>query len=236
MIKSSYELLPGDIVAVQPGYQHKKSDFSIRSDSEFLSQAIPFASRMPSKFTNSPQKEEENTSYKNVSSDILLLSGTCVVNESILTGEAIPQIKESLTHADLKHKYHEGQYKGNILFCGTEILQINDEHKEEDLTALLTESECGLTVPRPPLQRCCIGLILKTGFDTSKGKLIRRVVAHAENPTIEQKDGLWIILFLLICSLITSGYVLNQGMEDENRSKEKLFLRCILILTTVVPP
>jgi len=25
IVKSSYELLPGDIVAIQPGYQHKKS-------------------------------------------------------------------------------------------------------------------------------------------------------------------------------------------------------------------
>ena len=44
------------------------------------------------------------------------------------------------------------------------------------------------------------------------------------------------MLFLLICSLITSAYVLDQGMENEERSKEKLFLRCILIITTVVPP
>lgn len=53
---------------------------------------------------------------------------------------------------------------------------------------------------------------------------------------MEQKDGLWIILFLLICSIFTAGYVLLQGLEDKDRSKEKLFLRCILILTTVVPP
>lgn len=62
------------------------------------------------------------------------------------------------------------------------------------------------------------------------------MIAHAENPKIEQRDGLWIILFLLVCSLFTAGYVLDQGMDNAERSKEKLFLRCILILTTVVPP
>ena len=55
---------------------------------------------------------------------------------------------------------------------------------------------------------------MKTGFDTSKGKLIRRVVAHAENPSIEEKDGLWIILFLLFCSLLTAAYVLEQGLKN----------------------
>ena len=39
-------------------------------------------------------------------------------------------------------------------------------------------------IHRPPVNRCCIGVVLQTGFDTSKGKLIRRVVAHAENPSI----------------------------------------------------
>lgn len=31
----------------------------------------------------------------------------------------------------------------------------------------------------------CLGLVLATGFDTSKGKLIRRVVANAENLKLE---------------------------------------------------
>ena len=35
--KSSYDLLPGDIIAVQPGYQHKKSDFDMITDNEYLS-------------------------------------------------------------------------------------------------------------------------------------------------------------------------------------------------------
>ena len=72
----------------------------------------------------------------------------------------------------------------------------------------------GFIVPRPPVGKCCIGFVMKTGFDTSKGKLIRRVVAHAENPSIEEKDGLWIILFLLFCSLLTAAYVLEQGLKN----------------------
>lgn len=57
-----------------------------------MAKAIPFSSKIPGKLMAS-KAEEENSSYKNVSCDIMLLSGTCVVNESILTGEAIPQIK-----------------------------------------------------------------------------------------------------------------------------------------------
>ena len=32
ILKSSYDILPGDILAIQPGYQHKKSDFDMMSD------------------------------------------------------------------------------------------------------------------------------------------------------------------------------------------------------------
>jgi magnesium-transporting ATPase (P-type) len=74
-------------------------------------------------------------------------------------------------------------YKGSILFCGTEILQVNDDYHEEELSELVRRGGAeGL--PRPPVGRCCIGVVLQTGFDTSKGKLMRRVVAHAENPSI----------------------------------------------------
>ena len=93
----------------------------------------------------------------------------------------------------------------------------------------------GLEITNVPTKGC-LGIVLGTGFDTSKGKLIRKVVSNTESLRLEEKDGLWIILFLLICSLITSAYVLDQGMDNEDRSKEKLFLRCILIITTVVPP
>lgn len=40
---------------------------------------------------------------------------------------------------------------------------------------------------------------------------------------------------LLVFAIISSAYVLIKGLEDEERNRNKLFLRCILIITTVVP-
>jgi hypothetical protein len=37
----------------------------------------------------------------------------------------VPQIKEAVTAADVEKKLHESHQKGSILYCGTEILQIN---------------------------------------------------------------------------------------------------------------
>ena len=88
----------------------------------------------------------------------------------------------------------------------------------------------------PPPSPHCLGLVLRTGFDTAKGKLIRTVFYNNENQTFKEKDGLVIVLVLLVFALLSSARVLYYGLEDESRDKNKLFLRCILIVTTVVPP
>ena len=45
------------------------------------------------------------------------------------------------------------------------------------------------------------------------------------------------LLFLLLCfALLASGYVLKTGLTEGKRSQYELVLRCVLILTAVVPP
>lgn len=47
--KSSYELRPGDIISVTPGYQHKKVPHESISDKEYLAKLIPFSNLVPQK-------------------------------------------------------------------------------------------------------------------------------------------------------------------------------------------
>ena len=57
--------------------------------------------------------------------DLLLLSGSAVVNESILTGESQPLVKESIAHKDEGEEVLDikGEHRVHILNGGTEILQ-----------------------------------------------------------------------------------------------------------------
>ena len=57
--------------------------------------------------------------------DLLILSGSAVVNEAILTGESQPLVKDSIATLDDVEEQLDinGENKANILNSGTEVLQ-----------------------------------------------------------------------------------------------------------------
>ena len=61
-------------------------------------------------------------SYKSVPCDLLLLNGSVVVNEAMLTGESVPQVKDSIDKFPGDKFDIKSQHKQSVLFCGTEIL------------------------------------------------------------------------------------------------------------------
>lgn len=89
---SSHDLEPGDVCIIQPSNMIKKAEVKNEiSDEQFLRQQIPYSQKLPPAFFKTENVNSE--SHKYLSCDLLLLSGGCVVNEAVLTGESIPQIK-----------------------------------------------------------------------------------------------------------------------------------------------
>ena len=98
---------------------------------------------------------------KLVPADALLLAGTCIVDEAVLTGESTPQWKaavgtpEELTAQGegLEHRLSIKRDKNHVLFSGTKLLQHTGD------------KEAHIKTP----DGACLAVVLRTGFETSQG-------------------------------------------------------------------
>lgn len=211
----STDLVPGDIASL------------VRPTNMF--RQLPDGSRIA--------EDDENIL---VPCDFLLLRGSCVVNEAMLTGESVPKMKESLlaiAHGNrgsdkstvIDTTNHE-DFANNVVLGGTRVIQ----HSAEVLDPIDKEKAVGL-IPLPP-DGGCLAIVLRTGFYTSQGSLMRTILFSTEHVTVGDKDTFFFILGLLVFAVLASAYVLIEGLKDDARSRWKLFLHCIMIITSVVPP
>ena len=89
--------------------------------------------------------------------DAVLLAGTCIVNESMLTGESVPVMKSALPLTDCnddeKDMYEPERHKRHTLFSGTAVIQ----------TRYYGQSHV-------------LAVVARTGFSTTKGSLVRSIL------------------------------------------------------------
>lgn len=180
----------------------------------------------------------------NIPADILLLHGSCIVNEAMLSGESTPLLKESiqlLSPTDLLDA--DGEHKNEVLFSGTKLLQATSSSSNDIDDKPSTGkggkggkgSGAGSSGGGITPDGGCLGLVLRTGFGTSQGQLVRTMIFSTSPVSASSLESILFIAFLLIFAIAASSYVWIKGVE-RGLKKSKLLLDCVLIVTSVVPP
>lgn len=163
--------------------------------------------------------------------DVLLLQGNVLVNEAMLTGESVPQMKVHVASGLDEQLDMVGRHRQHIVSAGTNIMM----HQNSQNSSRFKK------VPRAGSSAVSVGYVLRTGFDTTQGKLCRTILFSADRVTVSSKEAYFFILILLAFALVACAYVLYDGLvvtprTETPRSTFKLLLSVSHIITSVVPP
>lgn len=221
----SDDLLPGDLISITK-----------RRAPKAVQDSVEVANKDANK-NDATKKEDDATSKRrrqrravyNVPCDCLLVRGSAVVNEATLTGESTPQMKDSVTldddAADDRPLEAFGRDRVSVLFSGTELVNAS-------AGILVPSSSTG--IEEPP-DGGAIAYVLRTGFSSAQGELMQMIEFSQQSVSSDTRETLFALLVLLVFALVSAAYVLKAGLEKGNRTTHELLLRCVMIVTSVVP-
>ncbi|KAK2791510.1 hypothetical protein FQN53_002619 [Emmonsiellopsis sp. PD_33] len=166
--------------------------------------------------------EVSDPSLSQVPCDCLLLSGDCIMNESMLTGESVPVSKtpttnESLSFLDLNAPSVQPSVAKHFLFCGTRIIRARRPQDAEDDEAV------------------ALAMVIRTGFNTTKGALVRSMLFPKPSGFKFYRDSFrYISVMGCIAAL---GFVASfVNFVRLGLAWHLIIVRALDLITIVVPP
>jgi cation-transporting ATPase 13A1 len=173
---------------------------------------MPFRVGYTDRFLARPSADQS------IPADLLLLQGTVIVNEAMLSGESTPLLKESIELQDPSTNLSiddGGIHKNSVLFSGTKPLQVT-------ATSALAQSNGSGEPSRAPSpiksalpttpDGGALCTVLRTSFGTSQGQLVRTMIFSTDRVTANNLESFLFIGFLLIFAIAASAYVWVMGM------------------------
>nr|XP_018898434.1 PREDICTED: probable cation-transporting ATPase 13A3 [Bemisia tabaci] len=144
--------------------------------------------------------------------DAVLITGSCIVNESTLTGESVPVTKMPLPGDDRDIYYNEKAHVKSTLFCGTKILQTRYYSNE-------------------PVLAVCI----RTGFCTSKGAITRSVLYPRPLDFKFEQDTYKFVGFLGVIAFLGFSHTVYTKLM-QGKALSETVIDALDLITIVVPP
>ncbi|XP_060098855.1 probable cation-transporting ATPase 13A4 [Heteronotia binoei] len=147
--------------------------------------------------------------------DAILVHGTCIVNEGMLTGESIPVTKTGLPRDNGQQPWQTScvdDFRRHVLFCGTQVIQAKGDGKE-------------------PAK----AVVLRTGFNTAKGDLVRSILYPKPMNFRLYRDAIRFLMFLIGIAGIGMVYTLCVFALNGEEVGE-VVKKALDVITIAVPP
>ncbi|KAK1148276.1 hypothetical protein N8T08_010085 [Aspergillus melleus] len=166
--------------------------------------------------------EFSDPSLNQVPCDCILLSGDCIVNESMLTGESVPISKtpltdDALSYLDLNASSVHPNIAKNFLFSGTRVIRTRRPQNVDDDEAI------------------ALAIVVRTGFLTTKGALVRSMLFPKPSGFKFYRDSFRYISVMGVVALL--GFVASfVNFVRLGLSWHLIIVRALDLITIVVPP